>query len=85
MANMMQKPLEFKNITQLRELIEYKIKSKIKNTFCKTNNISFIEKDISIKPIDYYYSNSIARSSKTMSECRQIKKKFPLSGIDKAS
>jgi hypothetical protein len=27
---------------------------------------------INIKIIDYYYSNSIARASKTMSDCRNI-------------
>jgi NADH-quinone oxidoreductase subunit G len=27
---------------------------------------------IKIKPIDYYYSNAIARASKTMSDCRNI-------------
>jgi hypothetical protein len=25
-----------------------------------------------IRPIDYYYSNAIARASKTMSDCRDI-------------
>jgi len=25
-----------------------------------------------VKPIDYYFSNSIARASKTMSDCRNI-------------
>jgi len=47
--------------------------------------INFIEKEISIKPVDYYFTNSIARSSKTMNECRRIKKKFLFTGIDKAS
>ena len=41
--------------------------------------------NISIKPIDYYYTNSIARASKVMSECRQISKKFLFTGIEKAS
>ena len=27
---------------------------------------------IEVKPIDYYYSNAIARASKTMSDCRNI-------------
>ena len=34
---------------------------------------NFINEEISIKELDYYFSNSISRSSKTMSECRQIK------------
>ena len=31
---------------------------------------SYFEENISIKEIDYYFTNSIARSSKTMSDCR---------------
>ena len=34
----------------------------------------FISEKIVIKPLDYYYSNSISRASKTMSECRQRNK-----------
>jgi NADH-quinone oxidoreductase subunit G len=36
------------------------------------NEISSVEinEKIAIKPIDYYYSNAIARSSKTMSDCK---------------
>ena len=32
-----------------------------------------IDEQIKIIPCDYYYSNSIARSSKTMSECKYEK------------
>ena len=49
------------------------------------NDVEFIQESISIKPIDYYYTNSIARSSKVMSECRNISKKFLFTGIEKAS
>ena len=44
-----------------------------------------IVSEILINPIDYYFTNSIARSSKVMSECRQISKKFLFTGIEKAS
>ena len=37
------------------------------------SNSSFIDEKIEIQNIDYYYSNSIARSSKTMFECRNQK------------
>jgi len=37
------------------------------------NKTNFIEETIKIKKIDYYFTNSIARSSKTMAECRKIK------------
>ena len=35
----------------------------------------FIDENILIKEIDYYFSNSIARSSKTMSDCRSVRAK----------
>ena len=63
------------NIKVLDDLIGFK----------KTNAIDFIEENISIKKIDYYYTNSIARSSKVMSECRQISKRFLFTGIEKES
>ena len=55
--------------------------NEVKNTI----KVDFIEEEILVKPIDYYYTNSIARSSKVMSECRQISKKFLFTGIEKAS
>ena len=53
--------------------------------FKKTIKVNFIEENMLVKPIDYYYTNSIARSSKVMSECRHISKKFLFTGIEKAS
>ena len=38
----------------------------------KLNSISLKNEKIKINKIDYYFSNSIARSSKTMSDCRNI-------------
>ena len=85
LANMMKKPLEFNNVKHLRELINKQIQSKINRDTLKTNEVNFVEENILVKPIDYYYSNSIARSSKVMSECKQISKKFLFTGIEKAS
>ena len=85
LANLMKKPLGYKNIKQLRDLINKHIQSKINNEITKTNNVNFVDSNISIKPIDYYYTNAIARSSKVMNECRQISKKFNYRGIEKAS
>jgi len=84
-ANMMKKPLEFTNARQLREIIKKIIKKKITNNANKIKKINFVEKDIIIKPIDYYYTNSIARSSKVMSECRQISKNYLFTGIEEAN
>ena len=85
LANMMKKPLGYKNIKHLRESIVRQIDSKINNNIKKTNKVDYVEESISVNPIDYYYTNSIARSSKVMSECRQISKRFLFTGIEKAS
>jgi len=47
--------------------------------------VDFINENIFLRKIDYYYTNPIARSSKTMSDCRQILKKFSYKGIEKVS
>ena len=39
----------------------------------KNNNFEFISENIVTNKIDYYYSNVIARASKTMNECRNEK------------
>ena len=85
LANMMKKPLGFSNIKHLRQSINKHIQSKINNDVKKTNKVEFTEENISVKPIDYYYTNSIAITSKVMSECRQISKRFLFTGIEKAS
>ena len=59
--------------------------SSVNNDVNKINKVDFVEENILIKPIDYYYTNPIARSSKIMSECRQISKRFLFTGIEKAS
>ena len=41
----------------------------------KKLNTSFIKEKIKINKVDYYYTNSISRSSKTMAECRKIRDK----------
>jgi len=85
LANIMKKPLGYNNIKSLQESIKKNIKLKINNKINKNNMVNFVNDKISIKSIDYYHTNSIARSSKIMSECRQISKKFLFTGIEKAS
>jgi NADH-quinone oxidoreductase subunit G len=55
-----------------------------KNLQIKTHNIesSFLSEKILIRELDYYYTNSISRSSKTMSECRQIRQKIKKDGTN---
>ena len=85
LANRLKKPLEYKNVNELRKLIKENIKSKINKKTILINKINFIEENISIQDIDYYYTNPIARSSKVMSECRQISKGFISTDKQKAS
>ena len=37
------------------------------------NNVDFVKEKIETKKIDYYYSNVIARASRTMAKCREVK------------
>jgi len=85
LANMMKKPLGYTNLKDLRKNIIKSIQSKINSNSTMLEKIDFIEGEILIKPIDYYYTNSIARASKVMSECRQISKNYLHTGIEKAS
>ena len=50
----------------------------------KKNEIKadFISEEIAIRELDYYNTNSISRSSKTMSECRQIRQKTKKDGTN---
>jgi NADH-quinone oxidoreductase subunit G len=85
LANIMKRPLGYNNIRSLQESIRKNIQLKINNQINKNNIVNFVNDNISIKSIDYYHTNSIARSSKVMNECRQISKKFLFTGIEKAS
>ena len=85
LSNMMKKPLGYNDAKDLRTLINKYIQSKNFKDIKKAIDADFVEESILVKPIDYYYTNSIVRSSKVMSECRQISKKFLFTGIEKAS
>ena len=63
------------NFESLNKLPKYKEPSK------KVNN-NFEKESVYINPIDYYFSNSISRASKIMSECRDIKIKYQKSGTN---
>ena len=82
---MLKKTEDYKDVYELQRKIKKNIIIKNNNNLKNTEIVDFIEKEISIKPIDFYFTNSIARSSKTMNECRRIKKKFLFTGIEKAS
>ncbi|MDA7715256.1 NADH-quinone oxidoreductase subunit NuoG [Pelagibacteraceae bacterium] len=63
----------FSNINELPKL------SEVKNKDIETN---FFSEEVFIRELDYYYTNSISRSSKTMSECRQIRQKIKKDGTN---
>jgi hypothetical protein len=63
----------FSKINQLPLLTE------TQNKNFKTN---FISENILVRELDYYYTNSISRASKTMSECRQIHQKIKKDGTN---
>ena len=48
----------------------------------ETQEFSFVNSNIEIDFVDYYFSNHIARSSMTMNECRSIKNKLLSTGTD---
>ena len=43
---------------------------------------NFVSEDILVRELDYYYTNSISRASKTMGECRQIHQKIRKDGTN---
>ena len=62
------------NFTKLNELPNFE-KAQEVNT-----SSEFISESVNIKNLDYFYTNSISRASKTMSECRQTKQKLRKTG-----
>ena len=67
----------------MREIIKRKIKLKSDNkNINNMTNINFVDDNISIKSIDYYHSNVIARASKTMNECKISRENFKKTGTE---
>jgi len=64
------------NLFNYLELNQKKTQSK------NFSSVDYIDEKIIINPIDYYYSNVIARASKTMSECRNIKTDIKKTGTE---
>ena len=64
-------------VPNFKELNELPIFKESEN---KKDLSTFEKEKINIRELDYYYSNSISRASKTMSECRQIKQNLKKTG-----
>jgi NADH-quinone oxidoreductase subunit G len=61
-----------------------KINELPKSSLIQSENIqsNFESEEVLVRELDYYYTNSISRSSKTMSECRQISQNVKKNGTD---
>ena len=44
--------------------------------------LSFLSEHIKVNELNYYFSNSISRASKTMSECHEARRKSKKTGTD---
>ena len=62
--------------------LKIKLDQKNSNTIYKKNNDSFINELLKVDFKDYYFSNVIARSSKTMLECNNSKLDFKKTGTE---
>ena len=45
-------------------------------------NYDFLEENITVDEIDYYHSNVVARSSKTMTDCKNTRITFYKTGTE---
>ena len=64
------------NFTKLNELPKLTL---TQNSNVETN---FVSEKVEVRQLDYYYTNSISRSSKTMSDCRQVHQKIKKNGTN---
>ena len=81
----MKTPIKYPSIKHLKDSINKSLKQKTKHNYIEKKIVDFVDEKITLAPIDYYYTNAVARSSKTMSECRQIKKKSFSEEVKKVS
>ncbi len=76
----------FKNKDELESsLLNYlnlSVNKNLPSEINDTKNLTFSNEKIEIKNLDYYYSNSITRASKTMFKCRSEKNKLKLTGTE---
>ena len=72
----------FKDRNYLEDTLKNYLNTKKKHSLQSSKNNKFIEEQIKTTPIDYFYSNVIARASKTMSECRNLRLNFKSTGTE---
>ena len=64
----------------LKSMLDHLNNENIKNFELSSHNLS--DEKILVEDIDYYYSNTIARASKTMSECRYVRANLKKTGTE---
>ncbi len=69
------KDLRNDTLSKINDHTDFDILPKVKIKKSTVDPGSFTKETILIKEIDYYFSNSIARASKTMSDCRTVRSK----------
>ena len=72
----------FKSKNELIDSMLNYLKLNKKDNSIIENDTNFVSEKITIDPIDYYFSNVIARASKTMFECRREKIKIEKTGTE---
>ena len=72
----------FESKKQLLDEMMMYIKNKKEKKASNFEKNEFLSENILVKDIDYYYSNVISRSSKTMNECRNEKLKLHKTGTE---
>ena len=82
LANLIKRKKLYNNKKDLVDEMFNYLKKNNKNKDSNLNESIFINEEILVEEIDYYYSNVIARSSKTMMECRIEKNKIIKTGIE---
>ena len=80
-AKLVREKTLFKDKNELLDNMFNYLKQPRKEEFVKTD-YNFVSEKISIEDIDYYFSNVIAKNSKTMSECRSLRSNLGKTGTD---
>jgi len=80
-SNIIRGQFLFKNKDELIDNMFNYLNQNRKEEFILTN-FSFINEKIIVDDIDYYFSNVIAKNSKTMSECRSLRSNLEKTGTD---
>ena len=80
-ANIARGKYLFKNKEELFDSMFNYLKTPRREEFIYTD-YNFIDEKINLENIDYYFSNVIAKNSKTMSECRSLRSNLKKTGTD---